>query len=142
MLLIILNEAPINEWTALSELNHLLTHIIHLSLIHLLHYLSPSFLMYLVCELYNGFNVKRLWVLLWVDVLLEDYIEGSLWVVIVEVVKEEVTVVADSPEDQVEREDRGLGETSVEDSLNYGVVIDHMGEPSEKPRERKSWDVS
>jgi hypothetical protein len=50
--------------------------------------------------------------------------------------------VTDSPEDQVEREDRGLGEASVEDSLNYGVVVDHMGEPSEKPRERKSWDVS
>ena len=86
MLLIILNEAPINKWTALSELNHLFTHIIHLSLIHLLHYLSTSFLMHLMCELYNGFNVKRLWVLLWVDVLLEDYIQGSLWVVIVEVV--------------------------------------------------------
>ena len=58
--------------------------------------------MHLVCEFYNGFNIKRLWVLLRVDVLLEDYIEGSLWVVIVEVVKEEVAVVADSPEDQVE----------------------------------------
>jgi hypothetical protein len=50
--------------------------------------------------------------------------------------------VADSPQDQVEREDRGLGEAGIEDSLNYSVVIDHMGEPSEKPGERKSWDVS
>ena len=50
--------------------------------------------------------------------------------------------MADSPKDQVKREDRGLGEAGVEDSLNYSVVIDHVGEPGEKPRETKGWDVS
>ena len=74
--------------------------------------------------------------------MLENNVEGGLWVVIVKVVEEEVTVVADGSKDQVKREDWGLGEAGVEDPLHYGVVVDHVGEPGEKPRESKGWDVS
>lgn len=73
--------------------------------------------------------------------MLENNVEGGLWVVIVKVVEEEVTVVADGPKDQVKREDWGLGEAGVEDPLHYCVVVDHVGEPGEKPRESKSRDV-
>jgi hypothetical protein len=73
---------------------------------------------------------------------LENYIKRGLRVIIVKIVEEEVSVVADSSKDQVKREDWGLGETSVENPLYDSVVINNVGEPGEKPREREGWDVS
>ena len=50
--------------------------------------------------------------------------------------------MADCRKDQVQREDRGLGEAGVENPLHYSMVINHVGEPCQEPRKSESWNVS
>jgi hypothetical protein len=74
--------------------------------------------------------------------LLENYVQGGLRIFFVKVIEEEVAVVADCRKDQVQREDRRLGEAGVENPLHYSMVINHVGEPCQEPRKSESWNVS
>ena len=101
MSLIILHKPSIDQRTAISELYYLFREIVDVSLVNFFDYLVASVTMHLACQLYDGFNIEGFRILLGIDVLLEHYIKGGLRVVIVKVIQEKVTIVADSSYYQV-----------------------------------------